>query len=337
MKTWQIDRFGVEALRLVEHPVPSPGPGEVLVRWRAHSLNYRDLVIVQGTYLPNLPLPFTPLSDGAGEVVAVGDGVSEWRPGDRIIGHYIQSWQEGPPTPENTRLSLGAPLPGVLTEYSVLPVHGLLPLPAHLSFAEGATLPIAALTAWNALFTIGDLRPGSVAVFEGTGGVSLFGLQLAHAAGLRTLITSSSDAKLARARALGADETINYRATPAWGARVRELTGGRGADFVLEVGGPATFGEALRAVRTGGRIAFVGFLSGTALTLDAVELIRSGATVHTLRVGSRAMFRELLRALEQHRLQPVVDREFAFAEAPAAFRHLLTGAHFGKIVIRTAD
>ncbi|MBI2518665.1 MAG: NAD(P)-dependent alcohol dehydrogenase [Opitutae bacterium] len=337
MKTWQIDRFGIDALKLIDRPIPQPGSGEVLVRWRAQSLNYRDLVIVQGTYLPNLPLPFTPLSDAAGEVVSVGDSVTAWRPGDRVIGHYIQSWQEGPPTPENTRLSLGAPLPGVLTEFSVLPEHGLVPLPAHLSFAEGATLPIAALTAWNALFTTGDLRPGATVVLEGTGGVSLFGLQLAHAAGLRTLITSSSDEKLARARELGADETINYRATPDWGRRVRELTGGRGADFVLEVGGPATFGEALRAVRANGRIAFVGFLSGTALQLDAVEFIRSGATVHSLRVGSRAMFRELLRAMEQHRLHPVIDREFAFGEAPAAFRHLLTGAHFGKIVIRTAD
>lgn len=337
MKTWQIHRFGLDGLQLNETPAPRPGPGEVLVRWHAQSLNYRDLVIVQGTYLPNLPLPFVPLSDGAGEVVAVGAGVTEWRPGDRVIGHYVQSWQEGPPTPENTRLALGGPLPGVLAEYSILPVHGLVPLPAHLTFEEGATLPIAALTAWNALFTTGDLQPGATVVLEGTGGVSLFGLQLAHAAGLRTLITSSSDEKLARARELGADETINYRTTPDWGRRVKELTGGRGADLVIEVGGPATIGEALRAVRPGGRIAFVGFLSGTALQLDAVEFIRSGATMHSLRVGSRAMFREMLRAMEQHRLRPVVDRVFAFKDAPAAFRHLLTGAHFGKIVIRTAD
>ncbi len=333
MKSWQITRFGLDALALVEASVPAPGPGEVLVRWRAQSLNYRDLVIVQGSYLPNLPLPFTPLSDGAGEVAAVGSGVTAWKLGDRVIGHYIQSWQEGIPTPENTRLSLGAPLPGVLTEYSVLPAHGLVALPKHLSFAEGATLPIAGLTAWNALFTTGDLRPGGTVVIEGTGGVSLFGLQLAHAAGLRTFVTSSSDAKLARARALGADETINYRHTPGWGARVRELTGGRGADLVLEVGGPATINEALRAVRLGGRVAFIGFLGGTAMRLDAVDLIRSGATVHALRVGSRAMFGELLRALVQHNLHPVVDRVFPFGEAPAAFRHLAQAAHFGKIVV----
>ncbi len=335
MKSWQIPRFGLEALTLVDQAEPRPGPGEVLVRWRAQSLNYRDLVIVQGTYLPDLPLPFTPLSDAAGEVAAVGAGVTEWQVGDRVIGHYIQSWREGPPTPENTRHSLGAPLPGVLTECSVLPAHGLVPLPGHLSFAEGATLPIAALTAWNALFTAGDLRPGATVVLEGTGGVSLFGLQLAHAAGLRTIVTSSSDEKLARARTLGADETVNYRTAPQWGRRVRDLTGGRGADLVLEVGGPATINEALRAVRLGGRIAFIGFLGGTAMQLDAVDLIRSGATVHALRVGSRAMFLDLLRSVAQHRLHPAIDREFPFADAPAAFHHLARAAHFGKVVVRS--
>lgn len=336
MKTWQINRFGLEALELVERPVPSPGPGEVLVRWHAQSLNYRDLVIVQGSYLPRLTFPYTPLSDAAGEVAAVGAGITAWQTGDRVVGHYIQSWQEGPPTPENLRLSLGgAVLSGVLAEYSVLPENGLVPLPAHLDFEEGATLPIAALTAWNALFVPGDLRPGSTVVLEGTGGVSLFGLQLAHAAGLRTIITSSSDEKLARARALGADATINYRATPQWSQRVRELTGGRGADLVLEVGGPATFGEALRATGLGGRIAVIGFLSGSALQLDAIDLISRLATVHAVRVGSRADFLRLLRALGHSRLKPPIDRVFPFTEAPTAFRHLAQAAHFGKIVIRT--
>lgn len=335
MQAWQIDRFGLDALHRVALPDPQPGPGEVLVRWCAQSLNYRDLVIVQGSYLPNLPLPFTPLSDAAGAVVAVGAGVTAWKSGDRVIGQYIQSWREGAPTLENTRLSLGAPLPGVLSEYSVLPAHGLVPLPAYMSFEEGATLPIAAVTAWNALFSHGDLAPGSTVLLEGTGGVSLFGLQLAKAAGLRTIITSSSDEKLARTRALGADATINYHTTPEWSRRVRELTGGAGVDLVLEVGGPATISEALHSVRLGGRIALIGFLSGTALPLDAIEFIRSLATLHAVRVGSRAMFRDLLRALEQHQLRPPIDRVFPFSEAPEAFRHLATGAHFGKIVIRT--
>jgi NADPH:quinone reductase-like Zn-dependent oxidoreductase len=334
MKAWQIDRFSIDALHSVELSDPRPGANEVLVRWRAQSLNYRDLVIVQGTYIPNLPLPFTPLSDAAGEVVAVGSGVTAWKSGDRVIGQYIQSWIEGPPTLENTRLSLGAPLPGLLSEYSVLPVDGLVPLPDYLSFEEGATLPIAAVTAWNALFSHGTVAPGSTVLLEGTGGVSVFGLQLAKAAGLRTIITSSSDEKLSRARVLGADETINYRDTPEWSRRVRELTRGAGVDLVLEVGGPATVTEALRSVRFGGRIALIGFLSGSALPLDTMEFIRSLATLHAVRVGSRTMFRDLLHAMEQHRLHPRIDRVYAFGEAPQAFRHLKTGAHFGKIVIR---
>lgn len=337
MKTWQIHRFGLDALAMVDRPQPQPGPGEILVRWRAWSLNYRDLAIAQGSYLPNLPMPFTPLSDASGEIVAIGDGVTAWKPGDRVISHYIQSWQEGPATPENTRLTLGGPLPGTLTELGVLPEHGLVPLPAHLSFAEGATLPIAALTAWSALFNAGDLRPGATVVLEGTGGVSLFGLQLAHAAGLRTIITSGSDEKLARARALGADATLNYRTTPGWARHVRDLTEGRGADFVLDVGGPATIGEALKAVRMGGRIAFVGFLGGTSLTIDALALIRSGATVHSLRVGSRTDFRQLLRLLELARLHPPIDRVFSFDDVPSAFAHLHQAAHFGKIVVQAEN
>lgn len=337
MKAWQIARFGLDALQRVELPDPKPGPGEVLVRWRAQSLNYRDLVIVQGTYIPNLPLPFTPLSDAAGEVVAVGDGVSRWKSGDRVIGQFIQSWLDGPPSPENTRLSLGAPLPGVLSEYSVLSAHGLVPLPDYLSFEEGATLPIAAVTAWNALFGYGNLAPGSTVLLEGTGGVSVFGLQLAKAAGLRTIITSSSDEKLSRARALGADETINYNATPEWSRRVRELTRGAGVDLVLEVVGSTAMTEALRSVRFGGRIALIGFLSGSALALDAIEFIRSLATLHAVRVGSRAMFCDLLRALEQNQLRPEIDRIFAFSRAPQAFRHSLGREHFGKIVIRADE
>jgi NADPH:quinone reductase-like Zn-dependent oxidoreductase len=334
MKSWQINQFGLDALHLVDSPQPQPGPGEVLVRWRAWSLNYRDLAILQGTYLPGLPLPFTPLSDAAGEIVAIGDGVTAWKPGDRAISHYVQSWQEGPATLENTRATLGGPLPGTLSELGILPEHGLVPLPAHLSFAEGATLPIAALTAWSALFNAGDLRPGATVVLEGTGGVSLFGLQLARAAGLRTIITSGRDEKLARARTMGADATLNYRATPDWARHVREFTQGYGADFVLDVGGPATIGEALQAVRMGGRIAFVGFLGGTALNIDALALIRSGATIHSLRVGSRTDFRQLLRSLELARLHPPIDRVFSFHEVPAAFAHLRQAAHFGKIVVQ---
>lgn len=337
MKAWQITRFGIDGLALTEVPAPRPGPGEVLVRWRAQSINYRDLVIVQGTYFPDLPLPFQPGSDAAGEVVEIGRDVAQWQVGDRVIGHYVQSWQEGAPTPENTRTALGVPLPGVFGEFSVLPEHGLVRVPAHLSFEEAATLPIAAVTAWNALFTTGDLAPGDTVVLEGTGGVSLFGLQLAHAAGLRTVITSSSEAKLARARALGADHTINYRTTPDWSVAVREVTGGRGADLVLDVGGPATINEALRSIRMGGRITVIGFLSGSALPLDAKEIIGRAARIHAVRVGSRAMFRQLNQALAQHAIRPVIDQVFDFTALPAALERMSRGEQFGKIALRGAE
>lgn len=335
MKTWQIDRFGLEALQLIDTPIPTAGPGEVLVRWHAWSLNYRDLVVVQGSYMPNLPMPYTPLSDAAGEIVAVGTGVTEWSPGDRVAGNYVQSWLSGPATPENLRRNLaGAALPGLAREFSALPADGLVRLPAHLSFEEGATLPIAGVTAWNALFAHRDLLPGDWVVLEGTGGVSLFGLQFAHAAGLRTIITSSSDEKLGRARALGADATINYRAVPEWSQRVREITDGRGAALVLEVGGPATFSQAARSVAVGGRIALIGFLSGHALPVDALELIGNLTTLHGLRVGSRADFAAMNRALARDAIRPVIDRVFEFEALPAAFARLSRGEHFGKIVLR---
>jgi len=334
MKTHQFDRFGLDRLRIVDAADPAPGPRDVLVRWHAWSLNYRDLILVEGTYLPDLPLPFTPLSDAAGEVIAVGAAVTAWRPGDRVISHYLTGWEDGAPAPEKLAASLAGPLPGLLAERSLLPEHALVPLPAHLDYAEGATLPIAALTAWHALFEFAPLRPGQTVLLEGTGGVSLFGLQLARAAGLRTIVTSGSDAKLARARALGADATINHRTTPAWGAEALRLTGGAGADLVLDVGGAETLPEAVRASATGGRIALIGFLGGRDAALGILEWTRRLVTIHGLRVGSRAMFRSLLRTMTQHALHPVIDRAFAFEDAPAAFRLLQTGGHFGKIVIR---
>jgi NADPH:quinone reductase-like Zn-dependent oxidoreductase len=334
MNVFQFARFDLDALRPVERPAPQPGPHDVLVRWHAWSLNYRDLVLVEGTYLPHLALPFTPVSDAAGEVAAVGAAVTAWRPGDRVISHYLPDWQDGPATPDKIAASLGAPLPGVLAEQSVLPARALVPLPAHLSFTEGATLPIAALSAWHALFEFGPLTPGSTVLLEGTGGVSLFGLQLAHAAGLRTIITSGSDEKLARARALGADATINAHATPRWAEEARRLTDGAGVDLIFDVGGAGTLPEALRAARLGGRIAAIGFLGGAEVTLNALDLVRSLVTLHGLKVGSRAMFLRLLAAIAQHRIRPVVDREFAWADTVAAFRHLKSGRHFGKIVIR---
>lgn len=334
MQTWQINHFGLDGLKAATQPTPRPGLHEVLVRWHAWSLNYRDLVILEGTYLPDLPLPFVPLSDAAGEVVAVGPGVTAWQPGDRVVSHYLPDWQDGPAEPAKLPASLGGPLPGVLAECSVLPETSLVRLPDHLDYASGATLPVAALTAWHALFEAAPpLRPGATVVLEGTGGVSLFGLQLARAAGLRTIITSGSDEKLARVRALGADAVINYREHPQWGSVARRLTSGRGAELVLDVGGADTLNEAIAATATAGRIVLIGFLGGRDAALNVPALLRGLVTLQSIRVGSRAMFARMIAAFETHKIHPVIDRAFALADAPAAFAHLKTGRHFGKIVL----
>ena len=333
MKQIQITHFGIDGLTLVDTSEPEPGPRDVLVRWRAWSLNYLDLLIVEGSYQPNLPLPFTPLSDAAGEVVAVGNDVTAWKPGDRVVSHLFINWQDGPATPEMRSATIGSALPGLLAEFSVLPERALVPLPSYLSYAEGATLTIAGVTAWNALFDQPLLPPGSTVLLEGTGGVSIFGLQLAHAAGFHTIITSSSDEKLARAKALGADATVNYRTTPAWANEVRRLTGDRGVDFVLDIGGASTLNESFRATRMGGTVALVGMLGGTKLEIDVLNLFRSLLHIRGIGVGSRASFLALLRSLQARQIHPVIDREFPINDTAAAFRHLKAAAHFGKIVI----
>lgn len=334
MHLYQLHHFGLDGFRPTTAPVPTPASGEVLVRWHAWSLNYRDLVILEGTYLPHLPLPATLLSDAAGEVIACGAGVTHWRPGDRVVSHYLPDWQDGAPTAPKLRAALGGPLPGLLAEYSVLPERALARLPDRLDYRVGATLPIAALTAWHALFEAAPpLPPGATVLLEGTGGVALFGLQFARTAGLRTIITSSSDEKLDRARALGADHTINYRQYPQWSAEVHRLTAGRGVDLVLDVGGATTLPEAVASTALGGRIALVGFLGGQALSLQVPELLRRLVTLQALRVGSRAMFTRMLDAMTVSDRLPVVDRTFDFHDVAAAFSHLRAGSHFGKIVL----
>ncbi len=336
-RAWAIqDAFGIENLRPVEQAKPQCGPRDVLVRWQAWSLNFRDLMVVEGAYDPQLGFPFTPLSDGAGEVGAIGSDVTMWKPGDRVISHYFVDWQEGPGTPEKRKASLGYPLPGILAECSVVPERALVPLSAHLSYAEGSTLPIAGVTAWNALFPSDQAAPvpGDTVLLEGTGGVSILALQLAHAAGLRTVITSSSDEKLARARALGADATINYRTTPRWADEVLRLTDGRGADLVIDIGGAATLNESFRAVRVGGAVALVGVTGGVRVEIDVTQLFPRLLRIRGIGVGSRAELLATTRAIAARQIHPVIDREFAFEETPAAFCHLKSGAQFGKVVIR---
>jgi NADPH:quinone reductase-like Zn-dependent oxidoreductase len=328
------DCFGLQSLKLTQRPDPSPGPGQVLLRVRAVSLNYRDLLVVKGQYDPRLPLPRIPCSDGAGEVVAVGQGVKSVQAGDRVTGIFMQGWLEGELTAAKAKTALGGDLDGMLAEQVVLSADGVLKFPEHLSFEEAATLPCAALTAWNALITQGDLSPGQTVLLQGTGGVSIFALQFAKLAGARAIITSSCDDKLARAQKLGADDLINYKTTPEWDRRVRELTGGAGADHIVEVGGAGTLNRSFRAVRTAGRIGLIGVLAGAGGPVDTVVILARALRVQGIYVGSREMFAAMNRAVALHRLKPVVDRVFPFEQAAEALRLMESAGHFGKIVIQ---
>lgn len=317
---------GFDGLRRVERPKPSPGPGEVLVRIRAASLNYRDIAILRGKYIGGpVARDLIPLSDGAGEVEAVGDGVDGLEAGDRVVATFTQG---NPPVP------LGSPLDGVLAEYAVFPADGLAPIPAHLSFEEASTLPCAGVTAWNALFHGKTLRPGDTVLTLGTGGVSIFALQLAKMAGARVLITSSSDAKLERAKALGADATINYKTHPDWERQVLELTDGQGVDHLIELGGPGTLPHSYQAVGRGGEIALIGVITRPEGDLSPHPLMLKGATLRGIFVGPKFLLEELSRALTVNRQKPVIDRVFDFDAAPEAFPYMKEAKHFGKLVIR---
>jgi NADPH:quinone reductase-like Zn-dependent oxidoreductase len=335
MRAFEISkRFGLDALTLAERPDPIPGPGQVLLRVRAASLNYRDLLTVQGLYNPKQPLPLIPLSDGVGEVMRVGEGVTRVRVGDRVAGIFAQKWLGGEATKQKLLSTLGGPLDGMLADLVVLHEEGVVPVPAHLSDEEAATLPCAAVTAWSALVVQGGLKAGETVLVLGTGGVSLFALQFARLLGARVIVTSSSDEKLDRARGLGAAETINYRATPDWEKRVRELTDGAGADHVVEVGGAGTFAKSVRSVRIGGRISLIGNLSGTKTEVNLAPILMQNIRVQGVMVGSRETFESMNRALALHGLRPVLDRVFPFAEARAALEHMAGQGHFGKICIR---
>ncbi|AUX39982.1 NADPH:quinone oxidoreductase [Sorangium cellulosum] len=337
MKAWIVEgKFGIASLKLAEREAPRPRAGEVLVRVRAASINYRDLMVIDGVYNPTQPLPFIPVSDGAGEVVAVGEGVARVRVGDRVAGAFIQGWPGGRGAPEVMLGStLGSPRDGVLAEYALFDEGGAVVLPKHLSFEEASTLPIAGVTAWRALFVDAAVRAGDTVLVQGTGGVAVFAIQLARAAGARVIVTSSSDEKLARAREIGAHDTINYKATPAWDERALELTGGVGADVVVDVAG-STLPRSLNALRPGGQVSLIGLLAGATAQVDVVRMLQKKARIQGIYVGSREDFDDLNRALVQHRIRPVVDRAYSFEEAPAAIEALRGAAHFGKLVIRGA-
>jgi NADPH:quinone reductase-like Zn-dependent oxidoreductase len=334
MKLFELRAFGLEQLQPAERPMPEPQPHEVLVRLRAVSLNYRDLLLVQGKYNPRLKFPRVPISDGAGEVVSVGAAVSGWKAGDRVVIPFMPDWLEGPPDAAKTAGALGGNVDGLVREFAAIRADALLPIPEHLSFEEAATLPCAGVTAWNGLFVSGNLQPGQTLLLLGTGGVSLFGLQFGRLAGATIILTSSSEDKMEQARALGAHNTINYRAEPEWGKRVLELTGGLGVDLTLEVGGAGTLPQALRATRHGGQVSLIGVLTGGEGEVKVAPLLHRSLVVHGIYVGSREMFSRMLSAITQHRLKPIIDRVFPFSETVEAFRHLESARHFGKIVIR---
>lgn len=320
--------------RCVDRARPQVGRGQVLVRLRAASLNYRDLLFSDGRHgFPIAPPGRIPLSDGAGEVVEVGPEVDRVAPGDRVAGLFAQTWFGGSHSREGRENTLAGALDGVLSEYRAFDQHGLVKLPRHLSFDEGATLPCAALTAWNALYGLTLLRSGQTVLALGTGGVSLFAVQFAKAAGARVIVTSSSDAKLDRARALGADDVINYARQPDWSAEVLRLTGGQGVDQVIEVGGAGTLPQSIRCAASGGIVSIIGMLAGGE-TIDPMSILAANCVLRGVLVGSREMFQAMNRTIEVHRIRPAIDRLFEFEQANEALAYLDTGAHVGKIVIR---
>jgi len=336
MRIYQIPKpAGIDSLVLREAPTPKPGRGQVLVKMRAASLNYRDLMVLTGRYARGAPLPdLVPLSDGAGEVADIGPEVTRVKPGDRVAGIFMQSWIGGDIEPDHAASSLGGAIHGVLAEYVLFDHQGLVQLPSHLSFEEGATLPCAGVTAWNALYAGRPLIAGQSVLVLGTGGVSIFALQFARAAGAQVIATSSSDDKLARASQLGAAATVNYRDHPEWQQEVLALTDGRGVDHVIEVGGAGTLARSIEAARLGGQIHQIGVLTGGGGQIDPSVPMRKGLILRGIYVGSRQMFDAMNRAIAVNTLRPVIDRVFAFEQAADAYRHMQSQAHLGKIVIR---
>jgi NADPH:quinone reductase-like Zn-dependent oxidoreductase len=335
-RQWQLQRTGdaPATLRMVEVPVRPPGAREVLVRVQATSLNRRDAYVRLGQYPGPKPPTLVPLSDGAGEVVEAGSAAKRWRAGDRVAGIFFPQWLDGRPRPEYLAGALGGGVDGMLSQYVTLHEDSLVRLPTGLSHEEAACLPCAGVTAWNALVTRGRTRPDDFVLLQGTGGVSILGLQLARALGARPVITSSSDEKLARARELGAVATINYRTTPDWAQAVRDATGGTGVQQALEVGGRDTLPGTLACLGQGGHIALIGGLTGFGGDVPVGVLMGSNATASGIYVGSRADFEALVAFLEQHPVRPVIDRVFRFDEAAEAYAHLDSPGLFGKVVIR---
>lgn len=336
MKVFELDgAWSIDNLRVGERPTPRPGTGQVLLRMKAASLNYRDLLVLRRGYgALTGTLPLIPVSDGVGEVVESGEGVTRFTPGDRVCPMFKLTWTSGRPTAERLSRTLGGPLDGVMAEYMSVDEQGLASVPDHLTDEQAATLPCAALTAWSALVTCGGVKAGDRVLIQGTGGVSLFALQFAKLLGAFVFVLSGDDTKLERAMGLGADDGLNYRVVPEWGKVVRERVGGEGVDHVVEVGGEKTLPQSLRAVRVGGTISLIGVLSGGSLDVKLGPVVTRQVKLQGITVGHREGFESMARAMAQHRIQPVVDSVFPFDSLRAALDRLASGAHFGKVCIR---
>ncbi len=333
MKAFEIREFGIENLSLQDRDKPSPGAGQVLVRMSAASLNYRDLLTVKGTYGSRLKGPLVPLSDGAGVVEQIGPGVTRFKTGDRVTPIFMQSWIAGPISHAASQSALGGALNGVLQEYAVFSEQGLVLTPAYLSDEEASALPCAAVTAWHALFEHTPIKPGDIVLVQGTGGVSLFALQFAVAAGARVILTTSDHAKAERATELGAAETINYQVHPEWHEQARDLTAGVGVDHIIEVGGSDTMPRALKAVRMGGTISVIGVLSGRESTISPAPILVNSLRLQGIYVGSRVMFENMIKFLDFAKVKPVVDRVMPWTEFPDALRVMEGRSHIGKICL----
>jgi NADPH:quinone reductase-like Zn-dependent oxidoreductase len=339
MRVFQIeDDWKMENLRLATRPQPVADHGQVLVEMKAAALNFRDLLVPlrgYGRYTGRLPL--IPISDGVGVVVAIGEGVNQVAVGDRVCPLMIQQWISGPPSMATLTSTLGGPLDGVMADYMALDQQSLVKVPEHLSDTEAATLPCAALTAWSAIVSEGQVKAGDRVLVQGTGGVSLFALQIAKLQGARVIVSSSSDQKLERAIALGADQGINYQDRPDWGKHVQKLTGGEGVDLVVEVGGQQTLPQSLRAIRVGGTISLIGVLSGLQMDVNLGAIVTRKVRLQGITVGNRDGMQAMMRAIGQHGLRPVIDRTFAFEQLHEALAYLGQGRHFGKVCIRHRD
>ena len=335
MRAYQIlPGDGIDGLQCVDFPERELGTGEVRVRVHAVSLNYRDLMVATGNYLVTVDDPIVPCSDGAGEVLAVGAGVSRVQVGDRVAASFFPYWQDGPTGPDKIRHALGGDIDGMLAEEVVLHEDALVKIPPQLSYVEASTMPCAGVTAWNAIFESSNgIKPGDTVLLLGTGGVSVLGLQLARAAGLRTIITSSSDEKLARARELGVHHTINYRTIPEWQEEVLRVTHGAGADVVLEVGGQGTVNRSVASCAMGGSVAIIGGVSGFGGEVNPATLLAGAKRMVGIFVGSRRMLEQVMSFAATSEIKPVVDRVFGFEQAQEAYRYMESGSHFGKVVI----